>query len=103
MKGDLITGITAFAFELKKYENYEDLGRYIGDIQFEVGNSRFENNKILFDAKINIQSAKYTTYFCKVDYSMKTKTILFNNMDTKNQIEIHGKACKNDLSTLFFL
>ena len=58
MYGDLITGITLFGFNLKKYEKYEDLGRYMGDIQFEVVNSRLENNTILFDANLNLQSER---------------------------------------------
>ena len=42
----IITGITAIGFELKKYKDYEDLGRYIQELRFEVGNTKIETQQI---------------------------------------------------------
>ncbi len=110
LSNNLITGITGFGFDLKKFKNYEHLGRYIGALQFEVGNTRLTSNDsdnnltATYDAVINVNSAKYTTYFSEVELFMNTKTFVLPR-DTAKVMEdkrVHGKVCTSDLSTLFF-
>lgn len=102
------TGITGISFELLKYKNYNDLGRYIGNLQFQVGNTRIneipheKKKNISYDAILNLNAAPKTTFPCNVELSMKTKSFITEDKSIKRDLTANGKVCRDDLSTLFF-
>jgi hypothetical protein len=99
LEGKIVSGITAFGFELKKYKNYEALGRYIWAIQFELGNP---SNGMDYNVSLNLNSAKWTTYFCETELLLKTKSFVFKDKEIKSNLKTSGRVCKEDHSSLFF-